>query len=255
MGVISQISMVLTSCVLFQTLVRCLGTVNFDRSCGFTVCRGENKHGNVDMENIIYKHGTHQHQHQRRSSTSKICNHWKTEGVCTCCTSLRRQPYQTNWIQCSNIVKLRIELGVVLFFCAVLPPLPQNSVDEIKSVREEHRYGWTSLQYALKQGTEIWDVVALVSMVRGFKPSSKLKTCCVLFCYVVTLLHCYDDWKCRTCHCWIASPHVGISQQLCIVIPRKAMNIPLFLYLIYIYIIIYIWCETRAVLTCFDPHP
>lgn len=75
------------------------------------------------------------HRHQQYATIGKL------KGVCTCCTSLRRQPYQTNWIQCSNIVKLRIELGVVLFFCAVLPPLPQNGVDEIKSVREEHRYG------------------------------------------------------------------------------------------------------------------
>ena len=84
-----------------------------------------------------------------------------------------------------------------------------------------------------------------------FQAILKIKKCCVLCCYVVTLLHCYDGWKCRACHCWHVSPHVGISQHLCIIIiiPCKAMNIPLFLY---IYLIIYIYIygvKTRAVLT------
>jgi hypothetical protein len=86
-----------------------------------------------------------------------------------------------------------------------------------------------------------------------FQAILKIKKCCVLCCYVVTLLHCYDGWKCRACHCWHVSPHVGISQHLCIIIiiPCKAMNIPLFLY-IYLIIYIYIWCENQG---RFDPYP
>ena len=137
------------------------------------------------MEHInIKKHQhRHQHQHQRRSSTSKICNHWKTEGGCTYCTSLRRyNRTKPTGFSVQNIVKLRIELGVVLFFCAVLPPLPQNSVDEIKSVRRK-----TSIRMnkpSICSQTRDRNLGRSCSGQYGpwFQAILKIKKCCVLCC-------------------------------------------------------------------------
>ena len=61
------------------------------------------------------------HRHQRYATIGKLKGFAHAAHLC------ERQPYQTNWIQCSNIVKLRIELGVVLFFFVPsCPPSPKT---------------------------------------------------------------------------------------------------------------------------------